>query len=321
MTIVRAYPRLHFALADLGRATLRAYGGAGVLLEGPYLDIEAVLAPSPALVGFERIDKRGQSDIATAIGRLEAALPDSPSFQVSLLTDVHEHVGLGSKTAMIMAVLQASAAAGGYRLSRAEFQALSGRGGASGVGIHAFFEGGFVMDGGHPQADVPILHPSASREPVARPPLLTRLEVPACWRFRLVLPGGERLAGEAEATFFESATPVPAEEVLETIALLHHGIAPAIATGETQSLAKSLAAVQACGFKARELDAQPAIVRSLIAQCGRIGPTGLSSMGPLVFVIVESDAQEEELDAVIMAADAIDLGAWPARSSGFEIIS
>ena len=320
MTILRAFPRLHFGLADLGRATLRAYGGAGVQLDGPHIEVEAAIAESRVLSGFERLDERGQADVAAAIERFEAVLPDELSFRVSLLTDIYEHVGLGTKTAVILGALQAAAIASGYNVSRTELQLLSGRGGASGVGIHAFFIGGLVIDAGHWQSDVVALHPSAARKPVDVPLLVNRLEVPHNWRFRLVLPRGKRLAGEDEARFFDSATPVPAQEVHETIALLHHGIGPAFATGNIDALAESLDALQKCGFKSKEVEAQPCSVQTLMTECRRIGPTGLSSIGPLVFVVVESRAKEVELDRVVAQADAIDLGSWAARSKGFEVI-
>jgi beta-ribofuranosylaminobenzene 5'-phosphate synthase len=320
MTIVRAFPRLHFGLADLGRATLRAYGGAGVQLSGPYIDIEAVVEPTATLSGFERLEARGQADLAAAIRRLEAAVPDGPSFRVTLLTEIHEHVGLGSKTAMTLGALQAAAIAGEVDVSRSEIQLLSGRGGASGVGVHAFFDGGFVMDAGHRQREVTALHPSAARRPTSAPLLVNRLEVPANWRFCLVLPAGKRLSGKDETGFFDSATPVPVEEVRATLALLHHGIGPAFATGDMQALAESLDALQRCGFKSKEIAAQPASVQALMEECRHFGPTGLSSMGPLVFVVVDSVAKEHEVRRVIARVDAADLGTWSARSKGFEVL-
>src|SRR6187397_3143910 len=91
--------------------------------------------------------------LSPRLSGLEAVLPDELSFRVSLLTDIYEHVGLGTKTAVILGALQAAAIASGYKVSRAELQLLSGRGGASGVGIHAFFIGGLVIDAGHWQSD------------------------------------------------------------------------------------------------------------------------------------------------------------------------
>jgi len=320
VTVVRGYPRLHFGLADLGRATARAYGGSGVSLDGLSVDVEARISRRHSLIGFDRLSDRAKDEVSAAVRRLEAELPGEPAFQLTLLSDLREHVGLGSKTALVLAALQASVLAAGATVNRRRLQMLSHRGGASGVGVHAFFLGGLVVDAGHPQRDVEQLVPSAARAPADVPRLIGRFDFPEDWRIRLALPAGARLSGRSEIEFFERATPIPSSEVFETIAILHHGILPAVVEADFEALHKSLTALQLCGFKGREVAAQPPAVRALLERCQAIGPAGLSSLGPLVFAVVGSRAQEEALDDIVAQSDAADLGTWSVRDRGFEVV-
>src|SRR5258706_569439 len=59
--------------------------------------------------------------------------------------------------------------------------AMMGRGRRSGIGLHTFLGGGFVVDGGHP----PATERAADDDERSRercPPLLARHEIPESWR-------------------------------------------------------------------------------------------------------------------------------------------
>lgn len=157
MIVVRAFPRIHIGLADLGRATARAYGGAGFALEGPAFTVSAAGSSERSLVGFDSLDDDAYQEVQHALARLEAHVGHRLLYEFVLEGQVRQHVGLGTKTALILATLQAGALATGQDVPRSVLQTLSGRGGASGVGINTFFIGGLVIDSGHRQSRVPDL--------------------------------------------------------------------------------------------------------------------------------------------------------------------
>ena len=79
---------------------------------------------------------------------------------------------LAPKTSLLLACLLAAKEELKLPLDMEALQFLSGRGGASGVGIHGFFTGGFLVDSGHSIEDINTLVPSSNRHP-SKPPLLS----------------------------------------------------------------------------------------------------------------------------------------------------
>ncbi len=317
--VIRAFPRLHFGLLDLGRATARAYGGSGVMLDGPSLEIAARPSHTFDLSGIDRLDDRGQSDVRDAIGRLELAVGRSLPVRLEFRSKVLQHVGLGSKTALLLGVLKAIAACHAQEVSPTVLQRASGRGGTSGVGIHGFFHGGFLVDSGRPQPEVMEFGPSGAGRPDTLPVLACRLSVPAGWRFWLIQHEGPRIAGQDEMAFFRRSTPVPAHEVLAALALTFHGLVPAIASCDLAALRHSIAALQQVGFKRRELRAQSEQVQLQVEALLAAGlAAGLSSMGPLVFAITAGDDPPPILEALIAATPEAFLGVFGARNDACE---
>lgn len=240
--------------------------------------------------------------------------------EISIRAPVRQHVGFGSKTAALLAVLQGVSELFDLGLEPRELQLLSRRGGTSGVGIHTYFQGGYVADAGHAQETVSKLHPSSRRSPESVPPLLTWATFPAEWTVWLLLPPGERIAGADEAAFFANATPIPREEVLETVALIHHGFSPAIVTKDIGLLAGVLPAIHQIGFKRREYDAQSGLSKALLTACWEEGLAGgLSSMGPLLYLIVETGDFPRPLEATIRGERIELIGPLEGRNRGASL--
>jgi beta-ribofuranosylaminobenzene 5'-phosphate synthase len=293
MIHLTAYARLHLGLLDLGHATHAAYGGAGFTLAAPSTVVEATPASEM------RIDGPGQDDAVLA--RAMARLRDEYGVcaVVTVRNAAPRHQGLGSTTTLTLACLTATLAANGLPIDRSAVQMLSGRGGASGIGVNAFFDGGFIVDGGHSDVDPATYLPSDAAQPTRVPPVRIRLPIPTAWRFSLLLPTGTAWAGQPEADFFAKHTPVPQHEVHESISLVYHGVVPAVESGNIAQLASALRRLHEIGFKKAELDGQLTPVRELLEALWRV-PTiaaGLSSMGPLVYVI---RAHDDKLDAQLV---------------------
>jgi len=160
-------------------------------------------------------------------------------------------------------------------------QRLSGRGRTSGIGIHGFFSGGWIVDVGQ-QAGSPLL-PSAANRKREVAVALTRIESPD-WPVGLFHPYGASLSGIGEIDFFRASTPIGEHEVLRALACLYHGMLPALLTRDIDSFGDALRSFQSLGFKRKEIDQQAANIKRLIGDLRDVAPgVGMSSMGPLIF--------------------------------------
>lgn len=289
------------------------------MLEGPAIEIAAQPSDKSDFVGIEQLDDRGQSDVQEAIARLEVAVGLALPVRLELRSRLLQHVGLGSKTALLLGVLQAVAASHDLGVSPTALQRACGRGGTSGVGIHGFFRGGFIVDSGRPQAEVTELAPSGAARPETLPLLTARLRVPAAWRFWLIQHEGPRIAGQDERLFFRRSTPIPLAEVHAALASTMHALVPAFALADLTALRHALASLQEIGFKRREVQAQPAFVQRRLNALLESGlPAGLSSMGPLVFVVTGSEQPPPILEELITERPDAFLGVFPGRNEGFD---
>jgi beta-ribofuranosylaminobenzene 5'-phosphate synthase len=302
--------RLHCALLDLGRATSRAYGGAGFMVDGPRTvvtaepdsawDLEVTFSTEPRLV----------TDVEALFSRFTQYTSECAKVRIEAFPPAH--LGLGSKTSLMLCVATALSDAFGLRLRKEQLQTLTGRGGTSGIGINGFFEGGFVVDRGHPQRDVRSFGPSSTRTPNAIPPLAISLPIPEQWRFLLLtIPDSPRLAGADESRFFLKHTPVAASEVFESISIVYHDLASAVAASEIAATASALAALHTLGFKRSELGAQSDATRALLRSCTAEGfAAGLSSMGPLIYAISDAEGRLRELERNAVGSGAASLGVF-----------
>jgi beta-RFAP synthase len=76
------------------------------------------------------------------------------------------------------------------------------------------------------------------------------------------------------------------------MALVYHGIAPAILEADLDMLRRSIHDLQGVGFKRREIESTDAHVSDILDAVYAAVPTaavGMSSMGPLVYVVVAAD--------------------------------
>jgi beta-ribofuranosylaminobenzene 5'-phosphate synthase len=182
---------------------------------------------------------------------------------------------------------------------------LSGRGGASGVGVYLFDQGGIVWDGGHASAQLGSLMPSSDQMPQAMPPLLGRWNFPGSWRVCLCLPPDPPISGDDERAFFGASTPIPANEAYETIATVCHDLIPAFALEDLVGLRLGLKRMRQVGFKKREVENRSEVTRGLLARLDTLDSCacGMSSLGPLVYAIVEADDERTQTEIAVVARE------------------
>lgn len=255
---VHARPRIHIGLVDLAGVSDRRFCGVGFSIAGPSTTWHIEEAADFRLNGISDLDRLALIDIdrvvkilkAMCIGGLSATLEGSPP----------QHVGLGTKTSLLLSLITAVSRLKGLRLSTAEIQQISGRGGASGVGINLFFCGGVVWDGGHAATQNLSFFPSSMANASEPPPLLARWSFPDHWTVGLVLPDRSTFSGEKESFFFREKTPLPNDQVLLAMSAIYHGIIPAFATADLDLLKGALEKVHSTGLKREELYAQTELV-------------------------------------------------------------
>jgi beta-ribofuranosylaminobenzene 5'-phosphate synthase len=309
MIEVIAGARIHISLADMGFASARAFGGVGFMIDRPKIRIHLQFSRSLEWHGFEALDETAQQE-CRSLGQGIVAKAETGAI-IRLHEHTPQHVGLGSKTALRLSLIAGLHALLGIEADRALQQQLSGRGGGSGIGIHGFFEGGVLWDVGHPSGNVETLLPSNASSPHGIPPLMLRCPFQDCWRIGLCLSEGTPICGMEERAFFERETPVDASDALRAMAALYHGVLPAFRLADLNALRSALAALNAVGFKAREIAFRGEPVKSLVgALLDRGYAASMSSMGPLVYAIFEADAaeREEELRSICAHSGAKWLG-------------
>ncbi|MFB6308085.1 MAG: beta-ribofuranosylaminobenzene 5'-phosphate synthase family protein, partial [Haloarculaceae archaeon] len=222
MARVETAARLHFGFQNLALAHDRLYGGVGVALSEPRLVVETgrdteVVCDDAAVEPYVRrvVDTLGVDGATVAV---RERYP--------------RHVGLGSGTQLALATLLGVAADYDRTVDPRELAPALGRGGRSGVGVAAVESGGFVVDGGHPTERFTAEPPAEGEWTV--PPVIARHELPADWRFVLVLPEGVTgQSGEAEDRSMRAAVEAADPGIADDIAgLLTRQLLPAAAEGD-----------------------------------------------------------------------------------------
>lgn len=298
---VKTPSRLHLSLIDLNGSLRRVDGGLGVVLDRPNLVVEGHLRPGSTLTVAG--DSPWVLVIHEVCQKIYAADPTlRRDVEIDLVRDIPAHVGLGSKTqlSMALAFILASLSDRADLLFPEKLARLVGRGGTSGIGYKAFFEGGFILDGGHAfgpgEEKSSFLPSSASRAGPA--PTLLRVDLPEHWRFVCVVPSGLEGAHDAhERNIFQESCPIPLAEVQKVSHLLLMKALPAVVTRDVENFGASLFALQSMGFKNIEVNLQVPMIKRLIhflRDNGAYG-AGMSSFGPIVYGLVDSEREAQVL--------------------------
>ena len=300
---------------------MRRYGGAGFALELLPATVTACIAQRNSVEVIPQLDDRDRSEIEKFLERLSAAI--DYRFSVVIESIMPQHIGLGSKTALLLATGLVCNTAAGNPLARTKLISMSNRGGTSGVGVNTAFVGGFVIDGGHHVGPSSRFYPSSHARAGSVPPVLVRLAFPEEWRVHLFLPDGRSLSGRDEVEFFERQAPISSHDVHKVMAAIYHGVAPAIAERNLTTLKSALQIIQRTGFKRREVIGQGRIVQTILDRLDKVTglAAGMSSLGPLVYAITTT-LDELQLDRATienLGPQVKYLGCIKGRNHGYEV--
>ena len=315
--VVSTGTRVHISLFDVGYATNRVFGGVGFALASPRVRVAAARGKSLKLVGFNS-DERNY--LIGAFNRLSRLTSLSPIGTVCLLEAPMAHVGFGRKTAVTLAALLAISRSYDHDFERETLWRASGRGGVSGIGLGAFFQGGLLIDSGRECEGHRVFAPSSMITPTQPPLLALTLDFPIDWRCILLMPPGVHRHGLEELRVF-SAAPLPSDEIRQVIQATMCGLVAAVQGDDLDLAGEALEVILRMGFKRIEILGQPPVVGNLIAdvrlQTGL--PVGMSSMGPLVYVLCrDGDSAIDKVYECASRAGAEVLGISTFKRRGRE---
>lgn len=310
---VRTGSRLHFGMFSFGQPGERQFGGVGMMVDEP--SVELTIKPARQFFVSGCLGERARRFAEQAAQKW--AIDELPGCEISV-QGPPSHAGLGVGTQLGLAVAaglqrylrfnktdsqrgaaplcsQDSAKLGEPPTNLLEFldlksvssaglAAATGRGVRSAVGTHGFELGGLIVDAG-----------KLPGETLGR--LERRVEVPSEWRVALFMRRcGKGLSGPSEVSAFAQLPPVPRDVSRELRTITSEQLIPAIERGDCDAFGE---AVYEFGVRAGDLfaavqggpfaNSETARLVSALREQGVRG-VGQSSWGPTVFAIVGSDA-------------------------------
>ncbi len=282
---VRAPARLHFGFLDLHGGLGRRFGSLGLALDDPAIVLTARRAPALTVTGPEA--ERARAYALAAAGHLGIdGLAD-----LRIEETLPAHAGFGSGTQLALSVAAALARLEDRAFLAEDFADALDRGNRSGIGLAAFTQGGFIVDGGRDTLGNP-------------PPLIARLAYPEAWRVVLILDTGMTgVHGSREVAAFRALPRFPEAQAAEICRIVLMQVMPALATAEPEGFGAGITRIQRLigdHFAPHQGGryASPAVAAALeaVAALGIAG-YGQSSWGPTGFALVPSEAEARALVA------------------------
>ncbi|MEW8430454.1 MAG: GHMP kinase [gamma proteobacterium symbiont of Ctena orbiculata] len=280
---VEAPARLHLGFLDLHGGLGRRFGSIGLTIDSLTTHLRAersaeITATGPdaeRALGYARsyIDARG----------IEGGV------DINLMQVIPDHVGLGSGTQMALAVGTAIERLYGGGCDSAAIARTLNRGKRSGIGIGAFEQGGFILDGGG----------GVER---GVPPVAVRLPFPENWRMLLLFDTrGQGLHGATEVTAFSELPEFPEQAAAHLCRLVLMRVLPGVLEAHLDPVTQAIGEIQrvvgdhfapAQGGRFTS----PVISAALKwAEAEGYPGIGQSSWGPTGFVLLEDADQAQRL--------------------------
>jgi len=298
--IVDTPSRVHISLIDMHGGSGRVDGGIGITLDEPGILLEAEISPVLSVSGCDPATRERIGQVATGLLR---DLGLGGSVAITLRKTYPSHVGLGSGSQLSLALARAVTELHDRHLTTRELARLTGRGGTSGIGTAAFEYGGFIIDGGHrfgTGKEKSDFRPSSASRGVNPPPVIVRHDMPADWRILLAIPDlPAGASGSYESDIFRSNCPVPLDDVRALSHEVMMRMLPGLVEHDLDLFGSSINTVQGLGFKKVELSLRPHAVTGLLSALREAGAAGagMSSFGPAVYAIGDTDMQDLERTA------------------------
>lgn len=289
---VKAGARLHLGQLDLNGSLGRLYGGLGLAIDQPYVEITAEKKNDLVILGPETEKKRLHQ-----ITQKYLEFYRLPGVKLELLECLPNHSGLGSGTQLAIAAGFAITRVYGLSPAITELAAITDREGSrSGIGVATFEQGGFVVEGGKPVDKV-----RAGDDFI--PPLLMRIPFPEEWAVILALPWKEeKMYGSKEEWAFNYLPPMTEEVSGSICRLLLIKLLPGLLEKDLASFGQAVTEIQkhvghyfAPVQGGQYASAQGFEIAEYMLSQGAAG-VGQSSWGPIVFGFIDKDNQADLLE-------------------------
>ena len=284
---IRTPARLHFSLIDLNGELGRIDGGIGISLAKPNWLITISKSSSWSF----------PMEIEERLRIIQDNMKLTQKFHIKIESNLPKHVGLGSQTQLSLALTNAFSILETRQHTIPELAQFACRGGTSGIGVAAYENGGFILDGGHTCQEKPDFLPSHYSNAKSAV-VINRFEVPADWYFVVTIPAfGEGKSGLEEVEIFKKYCPIPSSEVEKLSRIILMQMLPSIIEDDIEDFGRGLTSIQKIGFKRIENQLQDKFINSLqdfYLASGAAG-TGLSSFGPATFGLIRTKAAAQDL--------------------------
>ncbi len=296
--------RLHLGLISMHADGPRKNGGVGFSIESPTAIID--VQPSDRLtIKDERPRQLARSEAQQLVNDLELILLENELRPASITVSgtIQTHVGMGSGTAMRLAILEALFSLNDLSYSRDKLILQSRRGRTSGVGTRSYFSGGMVLDIGRPSDGLPFAPSSQSNEKLVPATTLPALKMPL-WPLCVCVP--TYIAPKTqleEVEFFERVLPLKREDSYRSCYEAVFGIYGAVKDRDYAAFCRAVTSIQTTAWKALEWHEYGSELQSLKRELERFGVdcVGMSSLGPSLFCF----ASPHVLDRLLAAQSSI----------------
>ena len=310
---VKAGARLHLGQLDLNGSLGRLYGGLGLALDWPRIELSAGKQNGLTL------ECPGEKKRLEAIAAQYLEHYRLPGVKLKVRKTLPSHSGFGSGTLLALALGTAITKLYSISVPPTELAEVTERENSrSGLGVGAFFQGGFLVDGGKALVGGT---PSAKA-----PPILARLPFPEEWAVILALPKlSEKVFGEGEAQAFRELQPMSEEVSGQICRLLVMKLLPGLAEKNLYDFGQGLENIQAqIGdyFAAvqggRFACAQSRLMAEYFSGAGLVG-VGQSSWGPTVYGFCHISRRESLLKQVrAQAGPQVEVWATAGSNQGAQ---
>ena len=281
---IKTPSRLHFGLLNWGNAGERQFGGLGLMIEDPGLEL--VVEQSEDFEANGPHSSRALSVARSVLEYLERQGVRVRPVRIQVLRAPALHNGLGVGTQLSLAIARACVALfNSTELSATQLAAMTGRGTRSGIGIHGFAEGGLIVDAG--------------RKGDRIPPRILRVQFPDAWSILVINPPYQLgLHGAAEIEAFRELPPFPDRLTDRLCGIILLSLVPALVEGELPEFGAALTKIQEivgeCFAPAQGGTYSSFQTEQLVEgmkQCGLVG-IGQSSWGPTLYGFTDASVEE-----------------------------
>ena len=277
--------RLHLGFMDLSGSLGRKFGSVGLAIDS--IETSITVAKN-SLQNNIKLNDRNERAYKYASLILKAYEVDE-SVSIDVHKRIPEHAGLGSGTQLALSVGAAISKLFDLNLSLMDIGKILDRGNRSGIGIGAFKNGGFLIDGGKGKS-------------AELPPITVRQDFPENWRIILLVNRREKgIHGQKEYQAFKTLKPFPDNLSEKLCRLVNMVILPSlveknfddfsISIGELQKIVGThFSPIQGGVYSNPDISN----IMNYVEKKGFMG-VGQSSWGPTGFILTDSDTSAHKL--------------------------